>query len=151
MKSNQEGKGRQTMKLTIGVLGMVLALTSAGASMSAQTEATTDKASAATQETAPKTYRLTYAITHLEGAKQLGVQHFALTVIPDSRGYTDSQIRLGSRVPIATGGAERSRRLRAGAGSVSICRCRTEHFGPCEGVSNWRSGLFEGGAVQPGR
>jgi hypothetical protein len=104
MKSNQEGKGRQTMKLTIGVLGMVLALTSAGASMSAQTEATTDKASGATQETAPKTYRLTYAITHLEGAKQLGVQHFALTVIPDSRGYTDSQIRLGSRVPIATGG-----------------------------------------------
>jgi type II secretory pathway component GspD/PulD (secretin) len=44
---------------------------------------------------------LTYTVTHSEGTKQLGVQHFALTVIPDSK---DAQVRLGSKVPIATGG-----------------------------------------------
>lgn len=105
MKSNYNRKGGQTMKRTIGILGMALVLTCGGANVSAQTVAPAEKAGDATPETAPKTYRLTYTVTHSEGAKKLGVQHFALTVNPDSR---DSQVKLGSKVPIATGGSNQS-------------------------------------------
>jgi hypothetical protein len=93
------------MKLTIGILGMAMVLVCGGARVSAQTEAPQEKEHTANTETAPKTYRLTYTVTHSEGAKHLGVQHFALTVNPDSR---DSEIRLGSRVPIATGEGNQS-------------------------------------------
>jgi hypothetical protein len=88
------------MKLKIGILGMALALACGAATTRAQSEASTDKAASAASETAPKTYRLTYTITHLDGTKQLGVQHYSLTVNPDLH---DSNIRLGSRIPIATG------------------------------------------------
>ena len=108
MKPNYDRKGGQTMKRTIGILGMALVLTCGGASMSAQTVAPAEKAGATTPETAPKTYRLTYTVTHSEGTKQLGVQHFALTVNPDSRDSRDSQVKLGSRVPIATEGFNQS-------------------------------------------
>jgi hypothetical protein len=93
--------GRIAMKTTIGILASVLVLSCGASKILAQTEATAEKAAAPAAETAPKTYRLTYTITHLDGTKQLGVQHFALTVNSDNR---NSRIRLGSRVPIATGG-----------------------------------------------
>jgi hypothetical protein len=101
MSFNYDRKGGQIMKRIIGILGVALMLTCGVAVVFAQADAPAEKAGAATPETAPKTYRLTYTITHSEGGKQLGVQHFALTVTPDSR---DSQVKLGSRVPIATGG-----------------------------------------------
>jgi hypothetical protein len=81
-------------------MGMAFVLTCGSGQLLAQTETKTEKASEATAETAPKTYRLTYTVTHSEGTKQLGVQHYALTVIPDNR---EVQLKLGSRVPIATG------------------------------------------------
>lgn len=89
------------MKLTIGILGMAMVLVYGGGGASAQTAAPQEKERTANAETAPKTYRLTYTITQSEGTKHLGVLHFALTINPDSR---ESEIRLGSRVPIATGG-----------------------------------------------
>ena len=89
------------MNRTIGIMGMALVLACGSGQLLAQTESKTEKASEAPTETAPKTYRLTYTITHSEGAKQLGVQHFSLTVNSDNR---NSRIKLGSRVPIATGG-----------------------------------------------
>lgn len=88
------------MNRTIGVMAVALVIACSSGQLLAQTETKTDKANEATSETAPKTYRLTYTITHLDGAKQVGVQHFALTVIPDNR---EVLLRLGSRVPIATG------------------------------------------------
>lgn len=88
------------MNRTIGVMGMALVLACGSGQLMAQGETKAEKANEATTETAPKTYRLTYTITHLDGTKQMGVQHYSLTVIPDNR---EVQLRLGSRVPIATG------------------------------------------------
>lgn len=82
---------------------MVLALAWGGDRVLAQTETSAEKASTTNTETAPRTYRLTYTITELDGAKRIGTQHFALTVNADSKDSRDSQVKLGSRVPIATG------------------------------------------------
>ena len=90
------------MNRTIGVMGMALVLACGSGQLLAQTETLAAKASDAATETAPKTYRLTYTITHLEGTKQLGVQHFSLTVIPDNN---QVQLKLGSRIPVPTTGA----------------------------------------------
>ncbi len=46
-----------------------------------------------------KTYRLTYTITDLDGAKRIGTQHFAVIVVAGGR----TVLKQGSRVPIATG------------------------------------------------
>jgi hypothetical protein len=86
--------------MTIGILGMALVLTCGGVGVLAQTEANKEKANESTPETAPKTYRLTYTITHSEGTKQLGVQHFSMTIIAKRR---SANVRLGSRIPVATG------------------------------------------------
>jgi Bacterial type II/III secretion system short domain len=45
------------------------------------------------------TYRLTYTITEIEGGKRVGVQHFAMVVTSGQR----TQLKQGSKVPIATG------------------------------------------------
>jgi hypothetical protein len=87
------------MKLAYGILGIALALTSADRAF-AQTQAPDDKTNSTNSEAAPKTYRLTYSITESDGARHLGTQHFALTVNPDAHTAT---VKLGSRVPIATG------------------------------------------------
>jgi type II secretory pathway component GspD/PulD (secretin) len=88
------------MKTTIGFLASALLLACGTCGMLAQTATAAEKTSAPAAETAPKTYRLTYTITHLDGTRQLGVQHFALTITSDNR---DARIKLGSRIPIATG------------------------------------------------
>ncbi|HEY1161257.1 MAG TPA: hypothetical protein VGE83_11530 [Terracidiphilus sp.] len=92
------------MKLAIGIPGGILAialtLNCGGARVSAQTESPTQKVTAANAEAASTTYRLTYTVTELDGAKHLGTQHFSMTVNPDAK---DSTLKLGSRVPIATG------------------------------------------------
>jgi len=100
MKFNDERKGRKAMNRTIGVMGMALVLACGSGQLQAQGEAKAEKANDAATETAPKTYRLTYTITHLEGTKQLGVQHYSLTLIPDNN---QVQLKLGSRIPVATG------------------------------------------------
>jgi hypothetical protein len=88
------------MKLASGIMGIALVLTCAANSVSAQTEASTGKAATTNTERVPQTYRLTYTITESDGAKRLGTQHFAVTVNPDTK---DAEVKLGSRVPIATG------------------------------------------------
>jgi hypothetical protein len=90
------------MKRTIGILGIVLLLICGGARVYAQTDAPIPKASEAKIETAPQTYRLTYTLTELDGAKRIGTQHFSLTVNPGK----DGRIRLGSKVPIVTGSSK---------------------------------------------
>jgi hypothetical protein len=94
------------MKRTIGVLGIALLLSCGGARVFAQTDAATPKASEAPKasetkvETAPTTYRLTYTLTEMDGSKHLGTQHFSLTITSDWR--DSNQLKLGSKVPIAT-------------------------------------------------
>lgn len=88
------------MKLASGILGAVLILSYSGAKAVAQADAPTEKANVTSTEKTPVTYRLTYTITELDGAKHLGTQHFAVTVNPESNG---AKIRLGSRVPVVTG------------------------------------------------
>ncbi len=44
-------------------------------------------------------YRLTYTITEMDGGKEIGKQHFALTATSGGR----TTLKLGSRVPIITG------------------------------------------------
>jgi len=100
MKFKDKRKGRMAMNRTIGVMGMALVLACGAEQLLAQGETKAEKANDAASETAPKTYRLTYTITHLDGAKQMGVQHFSLTVIPDNN---QVQLKLGSRIPVATG------------------------------------------------
>ena len=86
------------MKLTSEILGIALVLSCGGGSVSAQTDTPTPKASEPKIETTPQTYRLTYTLTEMDGAKRIGTQHFSLTVNPGK----DGRIRLGSKVPIAT-------------------------------------------------
>lgn len=100
MRLNSEQRERRKMKLTCGILVIVLALTMSGQRTLAQTETPKQNAGASNAESATTTYRLTYTITELDGAKRVGTQHYSLTVNPDVR---DSQVKLGSKVPIATG------------------------------------------------
>jgi hypothetical protein len=88
------------MKLTFGILAIALMLTMGGARTLAQTETPKQNAGTSNTEAASTTYRLTYTVTELDGAKRVGTQHFSLTVNSDTR---DSQVKLGSKVPIATG------------------------------------------------
>jgi hypothetical protein len=89
------------MKLASGIIGIALVLSCGGARVMAQTDAPAPKASETNVEKAPATYRLTYTITELDGGKRIGTQHVSLTTNPD-RTQRDSQVRLGSKVPIAT-------------------------------------------------
>jgi hypothetical protein len=66
----------------------------------AQTDAVTTQASTTKAETAPTCDRLTYTVTEMDGEKRIGTQHFAMTADPSSG---DSILKVGSRVPIATG------------------------------------------------
>jgi hypothetical protein len=91
-------KGRKTMKRAIGIIGIALLLSCGGARAMAQTDTPTPKAIEPKSEMAPQTYRLTYTLTEMDGAKRIGTQHFSLTVNPGEQG----KIKLGSKVPIAT-------------------------------------------------
>jgi type II secretory pathway component GspD/PulD (secretin) len=46
-----------------------------------------------------KTYRLTYSVTEMDGAKRIGAQHFAMVVVSGQR----TVMKQGSKVPVATG------------------------------------------------
>jgi len=98
MKSNSGEGERRKMKLTQVFMALALLLTMSGASALAQTETQLRNAGISTIEAASTTYRLSYTISELDGGKHVGTQHVSLTVNPDSR---DSQVRLGSKVPIA--------------------------------------------------
>jgi hypothetical protein len=87
------------MKRTIGFLGIALLLSCGSTRVFAQADAPTPKASEAKIEKSPTTYRLTYTLTEMDGSKRIGTQHFSLTVNPMNTG----RIKLGSRIPIATG------------------------------------------------
>jgi len=100
MKVNHVTRGSEVMKRTIGILATAILL-ACGVAAQAQTDAHADKASGAASTAAPTTYRLTYTIAHSDGKKQLGVQHYSLTVNPED--FQDATLSLGSRVPIATG------------------------------------------------
>jgi hypothetical protein len=104
MKSKDDTRERRSMKLATGISSGILAIAvvmaCGGARASAQAEASAPKASTTNAETALVTYRLTYTVAELDGTKHIGTQHFSLTVNPDSG---NSQLKLGSKVPIATG------------------------------------------------
>jgi hypothetical protein len=87
------------MKRTILILGIALLLSCGCIRIFAQADAPAPKATETKIETTPTTYRLTYTLTEMDGSKRIGTQHFALTVTPGR----DGRIKLGSKVPIATG------------------------------------------------
>jgi hypothetical protein len=108
------------MKQTIGILGIVLMLSFCGAKALAQAEAApapkacgcarvlaqadaapAPKANETKDEIVSQTYRLTYTLTELDGAKRIGTQHFSLTANP-VKPSNNARIKLGSKVPIAT-------------------------------------------------
>jgi type II secretory pathway component GspD/PulD (secretin) len=99
MKMRTNEKGKAMTKLASGLLAIALVSVCAVAQLGAQKDApkSNDHAS---DTTATTTYRLTYTVTELDGQKQVGVQHYSLTVNADN---SNSQFKLGSRVPIATG------------------------------------------------
>ena len=97
MNANHEMEGSRTMKHATAILGFATVIACCAA-VSAQTPA--PAANSTINEAAPTTYRLTYTVTELDGAKRIGTQHFSLTVNPASG---DSQLKLGNRVPIAVG------------------------------------------------
>jgi hypothetical protein len=72
----------------------------------AQTEAPAPKACEAKTETEPTTYRLTYTITELDGAKRIGTQHFSMTLncVEDRNAHMsvsqDASFRLESKIPV---------------------------------------------------
>lgn len=45
------------------------------------------------------TYRLSFTLTEMDGGKKIGVQHF--TMVSDEKG--SSELRVGSKVPVASG------------------------------------------------
>ena len=90
------------MKVAGGILGIALVLSCFGGRVLAQTDAATPKTSTTEIGNAQTTYRLTYTLTEIDGAKRTGTQHVALTVIPGIEG----RIKLGSKVPFATGSSE---------------------------------------------
>lgn len=81
---------------------VMVALVLAGAGKTwAQQEASSPKSTPDPRPaTAGTAYRLTYTVTESEGTKQIGRQRFSLTVISEA---ANSELRLGSKVPIATG------------------------------------------------
>jgi len=62
----------------------------------------TTKTPAAHANTPERTYRLVYTLTESDGAKRIGVQHFALTVTSTADGAT-SELNVGSKVPSLSG------------------------------------------------
>ena len=66
----------------------------------AQAAVSAEKANGDDGKVSSKTYRLVYTITETDGAKRVGVQHFAMTVNPDTG---DAVIKMGSKVPVMTG------------------------------------------------
>lgn len=50
-----------------------------------------------------KVYRVTFTITDTDGGKKTGAQHYAMVIVGDNK----SNIKLGNRVPIVTGSAEK--------------------------------------------
>jgi hypothetical protein len=100
MKFKYEGMRKYMMKLASGILAIALVFSCMGSPASAQTEVSPDKATTTNSEKVPRTYRLTYTITESDSGKNLGTQHFALAVNPDTK---DAELKMGSRVPIATG------------------------------------------------
>ena len=46
------------------------------------------------------TYRLTYTVTESDAGKRTGTQHYAMTIVPDTRAV----MKQGSREPVLTGG-----------------------------------------------
>lgn len=98
-------EGEKRMKRTIGIIGIALLLSCGGARVMAQTDAPAPapKANEPKSETAPQTYRLTYTLTEMDGAKRIGTQHFSVTVDPVTKeSRKESRLRLGSKLPIAT-------------------------------------------------
>jgi hypothetical protein len=99
MKMRTNEKGKAMTKLASGLLAIALVSVCAVAQLGAQKDApkSNDHAS---DTTATTTYRLTYTVTELDGQKQVGVQHYSLTVNADN---SNSEIKVGSRMPIAVG------------------------------------------------
>ena len=87
------------MRMASGILGMALLLTCGNEAIWAQTPSAAEKSTTDSLNAAPKGYRVNYTITETDGGRRVGTQHFGFTVNPNSG---DSQIKLGSRVPVLT-------------------------------------------------
>ena len=83
------------MKIAKAILALMLVV--CGLPLRAQTPA---PASTEASKPPAATYRLIYTITEMDGPKRLGVQHFSMTA---TVGGDSAEMKVGSRVPVATG------------------------------------------------
>ena len=91
------------MKRAVGLLGsgwllLLLFVPTEAAAQAAGVGETPDRTSTSAP---PTTYRLTYTITERDETKELGTQHYAMTIDPVSK---DAQIHLSSSVPVPSSG-----------------------------------------------
>ena len=92
--------------ILLATLTLTLALFSAGAA-TAQSPASAPPAAPSEPSTAlqaalqaaPKTYRLTYTFSEMDGTKSIGTQHYSMTTDADGR----ATVKLGNKVPVLTG------------------------------------------------
>lgn len=71
--------------------------------LTAQATKSAERTDAESPKASGPTYRLTYTVTESEGAKRLGVQHFALTLTSTPYGGPLAELKTGSKVPVVTG------------------------------------------------
>ena len=64
-----------------------------------------DAAGARKEAEVPAFYHLLYTLTESEGGKRIGIQTFVLTISSD-REAASSELRVGSRIPYATGSGD---------------------------------------------
>jgi hypothetical protein len=88
----------------LAALTLTLALFCATTAATAQTPAPAAPPSAPPEpptsvQSAPKTYRLTYTFSEIDGTKPIGTQHYAMTTDPDAR----ATLKLGTKIPLVTG------------------------------------------------
>ena len=99
MRLIRDGRYREMMKITSGMIGMVLVLVLSGAKAWGQAGPVVARPSVDVIQSAPKTYRVTYTLTETDGAKRIGTQHFTVVVVTGGK----TTLKQGSKVPVSTG------------------------------------------------
>lgn len=95
---------RTISPLPLGRLLLSLTLFGATAAAVAQTPAPAAPPSAAPEpptsvQAAPKTYRLTYTFSEVDGARIVGTQHYSMATDPDAH----ASLKVGSKIPVVYG------------------------------------------------
>ena len=87
------------MKFVKAILVLILSLMFSVVGAWTQTASSATKSDANAAPNPPKSYRLTYTLTEMDGNKRSGTQHFSMIVVTGRK----TVLKQGSKVPIATG------------------------------------------------